>query len=74
MTLVCVAPLAMALLSAAGDASLVWTASPLRWPTLHLLPAIALVALLAPLARRPPVFVRGDVPGPTSTHKHEVFA
>jgi energy-coupling factor transport system permease protein len=74
MTLVCVAPLAMALLSAAGDASLVWTASPLRWPTLHLLPAIALVALLAPLARRPPVFVRGDVPEPTSTHKHEVFA
>src|SRR6476646_10405487 len=42
------APVAMATVSWAGDSSLVWFASPLAWPTLHLLPALALLPLLAP--------------------------
>lgn len=53
MAAVCVAPVALAVLSIAGDESLVWTASPLRWPVLHVLPLLALGALVAPLARRP---------------------
>jgi energy-coupling factor transport system permease protein len=47
------APAAMATVSWAGDSSLVWFASPLAWPTLHLLPALALVPLLAPVLLRP---------------------
>lgn len=43
------APLLLALLSAAGDASLTWSASPPRWPDVHLLPVIALLPLLTPL-------------------------
>jgi hypothetical protein len=42
------APVAMATVSWAGDSSLVWFASPLAWPTLHVLPALALLPLLAP--------------------------
>ncbi len=42
------APVAMATVSWVGDSSLVWFASPLAWPTLHLLPALALLPLLAP--------------------------
>lgn len=48
------APVAMASASWAGDSSLVWFASPLRWPTLHVLPALALVPLLAPALVPPP--------------------
>jgi energy-coupling factor transport system permease protein len=46
------APVALASCSIAGDGSLFWFASPLRWPALHLLPALALVPLLAPIAIR----------------------
>jgi energy-coupling factor transport system permease protein len=42
------APLAMAAVSVVGDSSLVWYASPLSWPALHLLPALALMPLLVP--------------------------
>jgi hypothetical protein len=42
------APIAMASISWAGDSSLVWFASPLAWPTLHVLPALALLPLLVP--------------------------
>jgi energy-coupling factor transport system permease protein len=42
------APLAMAAVSVVGDSSLVWYASPLSWPALHLLPALALLPLLVP--------------------------
>ena len=42
------APLAMATVSVVGDSSLVWYASPLAWPALHLLPALALVPLVVP--------------------------
>jgi energy-coupling factor transport system permease protein len=42
------APAAMATVSWADDSSLVWFANPLAWPTLHLLPALALLPLLAP--------------------------
>jgi energy-coupling factor transport system permease protein len=42
------APVAMATVSGAGDATLVWYANPLRWPTLHVLPALALLPLLVP--------------------------
>lgn len=48
------APAAMATVSWAGDRSLVWTASPLAWPTLHLLPALALIPLLVPALVPPP--------------------
>jgi energy-coupling factor transporter transmembrane protein EcfT len=47
------APMALAALSLAGDASLSWTPSPLRWPTLHILPVLSLLGLLTPLLRRP---------------------
>jgi energy-coupling factor transport system permease protein len=46
-------PVALAILSLADDSSLSWTPSPLRWPSLHLLPLVALVGLLTPLLRRP---------------------
>jgi energy-coupling factor transport system permease protein len=42
------APAAMATISWTGDSSLVWFASPLAWPTLHVVPALALLPLLVP--------------------------
>ena len=51
-------PVALAVLSATGDDSLVWLVSPLRWPTLSVLPVVALAALCVPLVRRPPVLGR----------------
>ena len=48
------APVAMASVSWVGDSSLVWFASPLAWPTLHLLPALALLPLLVPALVPPP--------------------
>ena len=48
------APVAMATVSAVGDSSLVWFASPLAWPPLHLLPALALLPLLVPALLPPP--------------------
>jgi energy-coupling factor transport system permease protein len=47
------APALLALLVVADDASLTWTASPLHWPTFHVLPALSIGLLLAPIARRP---------------------
>ncbi len=45
------APAALALLDAAGDSTLRWTAAtPLTWPAFHLLPALAIGLLLAPLS------------------------
>ncbi len=52
---VLLAPVAMATCSIAGDTSLVWFASPLAWPALHVLPAMALLPLLAPVVIKPPV-------------------
>jgi energy-coupling factor transport system permease protein len=49
---VLVAPAALAVCSVTGDHSLTWFASPLRWPTLHVLPALALIPLLSPIALR----------------------
>jgi energy-coupling factor transport system permease protein len=46
------APGVLALLIVLGDESLSWGASPLRWPAFHLLPALAIGLLLAPLSRR----------------------
>ncbi len=46
------APAALALCSVFGDASLIWFASPLRWPALHVLPVLALLPLLAPVGIR----------------------
>jgi energy-coupling factor transport system permease protein len=48
------APVAMATVSWVGDSSLVWFASPLAWPALHLVPALALVPLLVPALLPPP--------------------
>jgi energy-coupling factor transport system permease protein len=47
-------PVAMATVSWAGDGSLVWFANPLAWPTLHVLPAVALLPLLVPALVSPP--------------------
>jgi energy-coupling factor transport system permease protein len=74
--LVCAAalatPLALALLSLAGDSSLSWTPSPLAWPSLHVLPVLALLGLLAPLVRRPaPVVAPEGVVDPPSIARAE---
>lgn len=47
------APVTLGALSLAGDSSLTWTASPLRWPAFHVLPCLALVPLVAPLVIAP---------------------
>jgi energy-coupling factor transport system permease protein len=56
------APLALGIASLAGEDSLTWYASPLRWPTFDPLVALSLLPLLAPLVaprtyarRTPPV-------------------
>jgi hypothetical protein len=43
----------MAACSITGDTSLMWFANPLTWPALHVLPAVALLPLLAPVFLRP---------------------
>jgi energy-coupling factor transport system permease protein len=48
------APVAMASVSWVGDSSLVWYANPLAWPTLHVLPVLALLPLLVPALLPPP--------------------
>ena len=52
------APVAMAVCSIAGDDSLFWYTSPLRWPTLDVLPALALLPLLVPVMLRTPMTAR----------------
>ncbi|MFI5047549.1 MAG: hypothetical protein ACHQIG_10845 [Acidimicrobiia bacterium] len=48
------APIALAACSIADDGSLTWYAtSTLRWPALHLAPALALLPLLVPVLARP---------------------
>jgi hypothetical protein len=49
---VLLAPAGLALCSIAGDSSLFWYASPLRWPTLHVLPVLTLLPLLVPVVVR----------------------
>ncbi|MFM8303112.1 MAG: energy-coupling factor transporter transmembrane component T [Actinomycetota bacterium] len=61
MAAVCVAPIALVVLSVADEPSLTWATSPLRWPGLSVLPALALLALAAPLRRRPIVVGAADV-------------
>jgi energy-coupling factor transport system permease protein len=48
-----IAPALLGALTVAGDRSLVWSAEPLAWPQVGLLPILALFPLLAPMARRP---------------------
>jgi energy-coupling factor transporter transmembrane protein EcfT len=43
------APAAMAVVSVVGDSSLVWVASPVAWPALHVAPVLALLPLLVPV-------------------------
>ena len=50
---VLLAPAALALDSIVGDSSLLWFASPLHWPALHVVPTIALLPLLVPVVARP---------------------
>jgi energy-coupling factor transport system permease protein len=50
--IVLLAPLALAICSIAGDSSLAWYASPLRWPTLHVAPVLSLLPLLVPVVAR----------------------
>jgi energy-coupling factor transport system permease protein len=71
---VCAAPVALTVLSITGDDSLTWAASPLRWPTLSILPVLALAALCAPLTRRPTLLVRASAPQTGPTHPQEALA
>jgi energy-coupling factor transporter transmembrane protein EcfT len=49
---VLLAPVALAACTIAGDGSLTWFATePVRWPALHLVPALSLLPLLAPIGR-----------------------
>ncbi|MFM7616257.1 MAG: energy-coupling factor transporter transmembrane component T [Actinomycetes bacterium] len=48
-----IAPVLLGVLTIAGDRSLTWRAQPLTWPQVGLLPILALLPLLAPMARRP---------------------
>ena len=48
-----IAPAILGGLTLAGDRSLAWSAEPLTWPQVGVLPLLALVPLLAPMARRP---------------------
>jgi hypothetical protein len=50
-----VAPAGLAVCSIVGDSSLLWFASPLRWPSLHLVPALTLMPLLVPVFAHPRV-------------------
>lgn len=47
------APALLGVLTIAGDDSLTWSAQPLTWPQVGFLPILALLPLLAPMARRP---------------------
>jgi energy-coupling factor transport system permease protein len=65
---VAVAPVALAILSAAGNDTLAWFASPLHWPRFDPLVGLALLPLLAPLLRRPEFAPRAssETPGGTA--------
>jgi len=47
------APALLGVLTITGDDSLTWSAQPLTWPQVGFLPILALLPLLAPMARRP---------------------
>jgi energy-coupling factor transport system permease protein len=53
-----VAPIALTALSIAGDDTLVWTVSPLRWPPFGIAPLLALATLVAPVLLPPPLPAR----------------
>jgi len=46
------APAALAVVSVVGDSSLVWSASPVAWPALHVAPVLAMLPLLVPVGLR----------------------
>jgi energy-coupling factor transporter transmembrane protein EcfT len=46
-------PALIGAVSLVGDGTLQWPVDPLRWPTVHVLPVLSLLALLAPCARQP---------------------
>ena len=72
MIAACAAPIALVVVDAAGDDSLTWAASPLRWPVLHLLPAVAIALLAVPLVRRPTA--APAPPRPTAAERPRVGA
>ncbi|MGH7292752.1 MAG: hypothetical protein ACREJT_16145, partial [Myxococcota bacterium] len=47
------APVLVGVVSLVGDATLKWPVDPLLWPSVHVLPVVALLTLLAPCARQP---------------------
>lgn len=53
MGLSLLAPAGLAALDQRGDDSLVWSAIPLQWPTIHVLPTLCLLFLAAPLLAVP---------------------
>ena len=57
---VALSPLALSVISAEGNATLAWYASPVEWPRFDPIVAIALLPLLAPLARRTTVPARAE--------------
>ncbi|MEI8336909.1 MAG: energy-coupling factor transporter transmembrane component T [Actinomycetes bacterium] len=48
-----ISPAALGVLTIYGNDTLTWSASPLAWPQVGLIPVIALIPLLAPMVRRP---------------------
>jgi energy-coupling factor transport system permease protein len=60
------APALLTVLVVTGDDTLTWSPSPVAWPTLGIIPALAFLPLLSPLARRPAL--AGDAaPSPTAS-------
>ncbi|MEX2267868.1 MAG: hypothetical protein WEA75_04205 [Acidimicrobiia bacterium] len=53
IAVVIAAPVLLGVVSLVGDSTLLWPTDPLGWPTLHVLPVLALLALVAPCMRAP---------------------
>ncbi len=58
------APVIVGLLAAAGNDTLAWYASPVTWPRFDPFVALAVLPLLAPLARRPRTRTASGMPAP----------
>ena len=74
MATVALSPVALATLSAAGNPTLAWYASPVAWPRFDPLVAVALIPLLAPLARRAPAPAVNPDPSTTSFRRERAAA
>ncbi len=74
IAVVVAAPVLVGVVSLVGDATLKWPVDPLLWPTVHVLPVTALLALLAPCARQPVAVTTTAGPRITATTPATVSA